>query len=266
MPARLKKPHANGAADLSDTLLPDLKADALLNLTKKIQDNFNKTSQANQVKTNHLKAKKGKSKESDRDTGISPSGTIQTSKLLLNGNHHKKTPLPAPDAKQLQGKKRLRDGQPKGPSSSRKRVSSTRFGENAVSDGENIKSSLEEEVLALGGTKDDYELVAGAPSDSEMEGDDKKSVQASHKSLGRDLKQFVRGLGIDKVDVQETDQFSKSEQAEQESHLHNRKKNSKSRRALTTPATDDEQPRPEPNRSTRKPVSHLVSFTQDSIY
>lgn len=266
MPARLKKSHTNEAPDLSDTLLPDLKADALLNLTKKIQENFNTTSQEKQVKTNHLKAKKGKSKESNPNTGASPLGTIQTSKLLLNGNDHKKTPLPSSDAKQLQGKKRLRDGQPKGPSSSRKRVSSTRFGENALRDEKNVNSGLEEEVLALGGTMDDYELVAGAPSDSEMEGDDKKSVQASHKSLGRDLKQFVRGLGMDKVDVQETGQSSKSEQAEQESHLHNRKKNSQPRRVLTASATDDEQSRPEPNRSTSKPVSHLVSITQDSLH
>lgn len=44
----------------------------------------------------------------------------------------------------------------------------------------------------LEGNMDDYELVAGAPSDSEMEGDDKTSAQASHNSLGRDLRQFAR--------------------------------------------------------------------------
>lgn len=162
-------------------------------------------------------------------------------------------------AKQLQGKKRLRDGQLKGPSNIRS-VSNTKKRENAVKDGKKVKSGLEEEVLALGGTMDDYELVAGAPSDSEMEGDDKKSVAASHKSLGRDLQQFVRGLGIDNVDVQETTQPSELKQhARQEARLHDQKKLVRSRRALTAPATTDKQPRPEANRPTSNASSHLVS-------
>lgn len=263
MPARLKKPPTNEAPNLSDSQLPDLKADTLLNLTEKIKENFNKTSQQKQVKVKSSKSKRAKSKENNRNTGTSPSGTIQTSKLLLNGNDHKTTPLPASDAKQLQGKKRLRDGQVKGQSNSRRSVSNTRIGENAVKDGKNIKSGLQEEVLALGGTTDDYELVAGAPSDSEMEGDDLKLVKASHKSLGRDLQQFVRGLGIDKVDDLETDQPSKSEQAEHYAHLHDHKKSSKSRRALTALATNDEQSRPDASRSTNKAFSHLVSFAQN---
>lgn len=259
----LKKLPANRAPSLSETQFPDLKADALLKLTNKIKENFGRTSQEKPVKVKHLKSKRAKSKETNKNTGTSPSGSIQTSKLLLNGNDHKTTRLPSSDAQQLKGKKRLRDGQLKEPSKSRRNVSNTRLGENAVTDGENIKSGLEEEVLALGGTMDDYELVVGAPSESEMEGDDKKSVQASHKSLGRDLQQFVRGLGIDKVDVQETDQSQKSEQAE---HSHDEKKIFKSRRALTVSARNDDQLRPEANRSTSKASSHLVSFAQEKPY
>lgn len=263
MSARLKKPPTNEAPTLSDTQLPDLKADTLLNLTKKIKENFNKTSQEKQVKVKNSKSKRTKSKEINRNTGVSPSENIQTSKLPLNGNDHKTAPVPASDTKQLQGKKRLRDGRVKGPSNSRRSVSDTRLGENAVKDGKNLKSGLQEEVLALGGTMDDYELVAGAPSDSEMEGDEMKSVKASHKSLGRDLQQFVRGLGIDKADAQETDQPSKSGQAEHYAHLHDHKKSSKSRRALTALATNDEQSRPDANKSTSKAFSHLVSFAQN---
>lgn len=266
MPTRSKKLPVNASTSLSETQLPDLKADALLNLTNKINENFGRTSQEKQVKVKHLKSKRAKSKETNRNTGTSPSGSIQTSKLLLNGNDHKTTLLPSSDAQQLKGKKRLRDGQIKEPSKSRRSVINTRLGENAVRDGENIKSGLEEEVLALGGTMDDYELVAGAPSESEMEGDDKKTSQASHKSLGRDLQQFVRGLGIDKVDVQETDQSPKSEQAEQAEHFHDEKKNFKSRRALTVSARNDEQPRPEANRSTSKPSPHLFFEPQSEWF
>lgn len=268
MPAGLDNPPVNGAPNLSDTQLPDLKADALQNLTKKIQENFSKASQASQeeqVKTNHSKSKRAKSKETNRNTGNSVLGTSQTSKLLLNSNNHKKTPLSASDAKQLQGKKRLRDGQLKRPSNSGRSLSHTRPGENAVKDGKNVKSSLEEDVFALGGNIDDYELVAGAPSDSEMDGDDKKLVQA-HNSLGRDLQQFVRGLGINKVDVQETDQFSMSEHAEEEAHLHDRKNPPQSHRAHTAPATKDEQKRPEANRSTSRASAHLVSSLRSSFH
>lgn len=264
MPARLKKPLTNEAPNLAESQLPDLKADTLLKLTRKIKENFNKTSQEKHGKVKSSKSKKAKSKEINRHTGTSPLGTIQTSKLLLNGNDHTTTGLPASDAKLLQGTKRLRDGQVKGWSNSRSSVSNTRLGKNAVKDGKNIKSGLQEEVLALGGTIDDYELVAGAPSDSEMEGVDMKLVKASHKSLGRDLQQFVRGLGIDQVDDPETDQPSKSKQAEHYGHLHDHKKSSKSRRALTALATNDDQSRPDANRPTSKAFSHLVSFAQKS--
>lgn len=262
MPARLKKSPANGAPEQSDKQLPDLKADALLNLTQKIKENLKKTSLEKQVEAQPLKSKRVKSKKTGRNTRISPSQTLQPSKLPLNGNDRGKRPLPASDAAQLQGKKRLRDGQIKGPSDSRGSVIKIRVGDNVVRNGGNIQSELEEDVLALGGTMDDYELVAAAPSDSEMEGDDKKSAQASHKSLGRDLRQFVRGLGIDEVDVQETAQTSKLEQAEQKTYLQDQKKKSQSRRALTVPVTNNEKPRPEANRSTIKTSSHLVSFAQ----
>lgn len=262
MPAGLDTPLVNGAPNLSDTQVPDLKADALQNLTKKIQENFSKASQASeeeQVKTNHSKSKRAKGKEINRNTGNSLSGTSQTSKLLLNSHDHKKTPLSASDAKQLQGKKRLRDGQLKRPSNSGRSLSQTRSGKNAVRGGENVKSSLEEDVFALGGSIDDYELVAGAPSDSEMEGDDKKLVQASHNCLGRDLQQFVRGLGIGKVDVHETDHSSMSEHAEEDADFHGRRKPPQSHRALTAPATKDKQKRPGANRSASRAFSHLVS-------
>ncbi|MCJ1465092.1 hypothetical protein MMC07_003708 [Pseudocyphellaria aurata] len=159
-------------------------------------------------------------------------------------------------AKQLQGQKRYRNGQLKEPSNIRSDGKSER-GENAVRNGKKVMSGLEEEVFALGGTMDDYELVEGAPSDSEMEGDDKRSVAASHKSLGRDLQQFVRELGIDNVDVQDTTQPSKLEHAQQEAHRLDQKKHLKSRRALTAPATIDKQPRSEENRPSSKAPSHF---------
>ncbi|KAL8951831.1 MAG: hypothetical protein Q9222_002220 [Ikaeria aurantiellina] len=73
-------------------------------------------------------------------------------------------------------------------------------GKKRLSDGR-IKdsSTLEQDVLALGGTKDDVRLVQNEPSDSEMEGGSTTTKQPPPKELKKDLRRFIQELGIDKV-------------------------------------------------------------------
>jgi ribosome biogenesis protein MAK21 len=60
---------------------------------------------------------------------------------------------------------------------------------------------LLQEILALGGTEEDLDLVAGAASDDEDVSGDKMSAQ--DKSLKKELARFVAGLGIEGASVED---------------------------------------------------------------
>lgn len=73
-----------------------------------------------------------------------------------------------------------------------------------------LHTDLEKEIIALGGSKDDYELITGAPSDSEYEDFESKNI--SEKSLQKDLKKLVQELGIEKAATQDLARARDSEQ------------------------------------------------------
>lgn len=77
-------------------------------------------------------------------------------------------------------------------------------------EGDPIPADLESEILALGGSKEDYELITGAPSDSEFE--DAGSLAESGKALRKDLKKLVKELGIAKAAAQDSAQATYSDQ------------------------------------------------------
>ena len=84
----------------------------------------------------------------------------------------------------------------------------TRDGQHKVSTNSQIVEQdnasfgdLEKEILALGGSKEDYDLIIGVPSDSEYE--DHESRGVSEKSLPKDLRRLVKELGIEKAAAQE---------------------------------------------------------------
>ena len=81
--------------------------------------------------------------------------------------------------------KRTRDGKPK-----------VSVGRPTARDGV-AHADLEKEILALGGSKDDYELITGAPSDSEYE--DVNVNDVSGDSIQKDLKRLVKEFGIEKA-------------------------------------------------------------------
>ena len=77
--------------------------------------------------------------------------------------------------------KRLRDGHQKG-------------SDRAIARGSNstdtVSLDVEAEILALGGTREDYELIADAPSDSEYE--DNKSKSTPAKPLQKELRRLLQ--------------------------------------------------------------------------
>lgn len=60
-------------------------------------------------------------------------------------------------------------------------------------------SSIEDEILALGGTKDDLELVAGVSSESEFEDKASRRNNGAMSSLSKELQEMVKGFGFDNV-------------------------------------------------------------------
>ncbi|EFR01475.1 ribosome biogenesis protein MAK21 [Nannizzia gypsea CBS 118893] len=95
----------------------------------------------------------------------------------------KREPLPDTKPTDKVGKKRDRSGKVIKPQVSEKPYSA----EEKPSE----RKNLEEEVYAIGGTKEDLELVAGVESDSEME--DKEISSGDLEKLRRDLGRLING-------------------------------------------------------------------------
>ena len=195
-------PFANVAKDGYDAQLPEFKAEALLSLTKKINANLSKPPPPRIVTEKYPKP------------GTKVTTNTRDSKGKLGINNAKSEPPPSSIAPQKQGKKRLRDGQEKKSKHTGSSIKGIRNEEQANQDSRTTNSKLQEDVLALGGTLDDYKLVAEADSNSEMEGNDMEESKSSSKISKKELLKFVRDLGIDKVDVGEAEESALSGEEE----------------------------------------------------
>ena len=76
------------------------------------------------------------------------------------------------------------------------------------------KSRLEEEVLALGGEKDDLELIADIGSESEMEETVMLASNRLQHGLKKDLHRLVKDLGISSLEKRELSSSSEAEEPE----------------------------------------------------
>lgn len=203
MPSKSRK-NISHDQDLNN--LPDLNASALQSLTQKIQNNLKSSSNAS-VK---LQSARPKRKTLSRNEVVTnePAGNQSKTKLVASERRNAKSSQPKVRAQgkseQTQGKKRLHSGQIKQggrPSKvERSNANTVKLGSasarNSLADG----AGLEEAVHALGGTKEDLELLREAGSDSEFDGDDGVTVQSRHVGLKNELLQMVQGLGIQKAE------------------------------------------------------------------
>lgn len=202
---------ANAAKDGYDAQLPEFKTEALLSLTKKINANLGKSPP--RIVTEKYPKPKQKETKVITNPEISASPARKASKDTKGKpgtDNAKSEPPPSSIAPQKQGKKRLRDGQEKKSKYTGSSIKSIRNEEQANQDSRTPNSKLQEDVLALGGTMDDYKLVAEADSNSEMEGNDMEVSKSSSKISKKELLKFVRDLGIDKVDVEEAEESALS--------------------------------------------------------
>ena len=199
------KSRRNISYERNDNVLPDLNAGSLQNLTRKIQDNFkssNEISSKSQA-VKHKNTQRKKAPASESNTAPKATQPKFTTKDTLNTKRLQPTSISSSNSDQLQGKKRLRNGQLKVAEKTgqvkRINANNTQLGTRPTQpsiDGHDF----EDEVLALGGGKDDFELIKDAASESELEGDDGGSSRGRIAGLSGELSQIVQELGIKDVE------------------------------------------------------------------
>lgn len=248
-------PSANVSKDGYDAQLPEFKAEALLNLTKKINANLSKPPPPRIVTKKYPKPEKKETKVTTNPEISSSTArkAPRDAKRKLGTNNAKSELPPSSIAPQKQGKKRLREGQEKKNKSTGSNIKSIRNEEQDNQDIRTTNSKLQEDVLALGGTSDDYKLVAEADSNSEMEGNDMEISNSTSKISKKELLKFVRDLGIDEVDVEEAEESVLSEEEDDNINENN------------VPYPPQSIPEPLPLKSKMSKTSgapHLVSSAQ----
>lgn len=199
MPSRSRK---NISYDEHSNSLPDLNASALQGLTQRIQDTLHGSSKA-PFRPQTRNAKKGKLKISEK-----PLVHERKSPSVVKEQRNARSSQPKSTAQkkteQSQGKKRLRNG---GVKDNRNKNKVERSNANTVKLGSGSArpaladdGGLEKEVLALGGTTEDLELLREADSDSELDGDKGVVVRGRDVGLKNELLRVVQGLGIQKAE------------------------------------------------------------------
>ena len=214
MPSGDKKPAEE---HLQASQLPHINSDTLERLTKKIANNIKKPENGTVSKTPSAGPKKNKLKRigSKRELSNKAKAPKPVPAVQNNGTSPATKAIEtAPRSKSGQGKKRLRDGRVKATGSVRKGndVNNIKLGVRPEKTHLPVRSKIEDDIEALGGTKGDLELIADVPSDSEMEGDTTGFDGASGGSLTKELQKLVRQLGVDKAAQKEILKASSSEE------------------------------------------------------
>ena len=201
---------------------PEFEAGALKVLTNKIEQNLRKgtvkpvTSLETEPKAVAIKDEReryGNAQRSAREEQYQRS----SSNIRDNAKPHAAFEHLRPD-QSIGRPKRLRNGNTKGvpssqahPKKSRGSSALEKTGHTAVA---SLQTDLREEIQALGGSNDDYELVAAVQSDSEYEEPAQKIVGGD---LAKDVKNFATSLGIEAVREYASVESSDDQAVEEES-------------------------------------------------
>ena len=197
MPTKSKNPHFPPPLENS---VPDFDPHTLRSLTDKIESNLIYPNKGGVSKGTpaRLKTKTPSLGVKHRHpiTASRPDSAVNSAS---NGNmmRGKQNPAGTPDSSQR--KKRLRDGRVKeeGHWKRSNDVNSIKLGSrnrSTRSDGDII---FDEEIRALGATKEDVDLIAELASGSEIEGEEASLSSAS--GLKQETLQLIRQLGVDRV-------------------------------------------------------------------
>ena len=207
---------------------PAFNADALQSLTKNIQNNLLQTGNAS-PKPNSAKPKKQRQDASPKTKGNQKS-QVEPKRSRQPKEHRASQPaqprsqpqvVPPKSAQQNRSNKRLRNGEIKNPAS--KSDVNTITINQARLNGATPPSNetLRREIKALGGTEEDFELVTGVASDSEVEG---ATGVETDKGLSRESEKVINRLGVAEA-RQDDDEEDSEEEEEEESSVKDSKLN-----------------------------------------
>jgi ribosome biogenesis protein MAK21 len=178
-----RKPSGKGpgpAVAADSDMLPAFDEKALSALTEKIEKGFGKSKAPHQL-------------------GSASNGNQKNTKPG-NGQPDTDPRVKTTKSEQKRGTKRDAQGNVKAAGKG-KNEKNSRESKHKTGDGKGDREALLKEILALGGTEEDLDLVAGAASDDEDVGGNDTSAQ--DKSLKQDLAKFVAGLGIESAAVED---------------------------------------------------------------
>lgn len=184
----------------------ELRPDALSSLTQKIQIGLKEPINGQSQKAPSARSIKKKSEKLQKADGPVPKNEVSSSssKTVHDGTTQKLVSRSAAPSKQDQGKKNFRDSQTKNQKPGEKGktdVNSIKVGAKSARPREGAVakySDLEDEIMALGGNKEDLDLLEELDSDSEIDGETLKPDSAMG-SLSKELQVMVKELGFDKV-------------------------------------------------------------------
>ncbi|KAL9127491.1 MAG: hypothetical protein Q9217_003647 [Psora testacea] len=203
MPSESEK---NPDAGLEEFQFPNLGEVALHGLKAKIQDTLKQTNHSpSKTKTERSKQERQvernkKSEKVPKEVAVKPQDVGSSPFRNSQGNDWRKpNQKPATVTLQKHSKKRLRNGEPIKQTLDQDAADCSGPGHNQPNGKRATSFDIRQEIKALGGSEDDYALVAGIQSESEVEGKDAVDGKRSDSRLGRDLKKFVQGLEIDKM-------------------------------------------------------------------
>ena len=184
-----------------ETQLPEFDSSTLQHLAKRIEGN--------------LKQPIGQSPKAPRPPRVKREKKPKTTDQQPREIPPAAVTSPSGGKRQDAGKMRRSDsGQDKGSNYVKSNVNSIKLGSRPESNDSISKSRLEEEVLALGGEKEDFELILDAASESEMEEIAASATDGVQKKLKKDLHRLVMDLGIKNLDKRELSSSSEGEEQE----------------------------------------------------
>ncbi len=216
MPAISKKCDTTEPAG---SQVPDFKPDALRSLTERIESNLinrgkgaisKNAAPRSKANTPNAKKKRG-------EYAVKAPVSMSTVQATSKGSTPIGNQKPTKALKMSQGKKRLRDGRIKGESDGKNRdnVNAVKLGTRNRKAGLDTVNKLEDEMKALGGTKEDVDLIADIASESDMEGGEPESSKNLGNGLEKEIEQLVRQLGVDRVAKNELMADSEPEEVEE---------------------------------------------------
>lgn len=186
--------------------LPQFDPSTLLHLTKKIEGNLKKPIEKPPKPTRPPRAKREQNPREQKPNKIDQqSGEI--SSVVVKSSSGRKN-------QDVGKKKKPNGGKHKESVNAKSGVNTIKLGSRLENNVPVSKSRLEEEVLALGGEKDDFDLIADVGSESEMEGVAAPASNGLQHGLQKDLHRLVMDLGISSLGKRELSSSSEAEEQE----------------------------------------------------